>query len=52
MTVQEVIVTPQYEQNSYAVKIVFTTKSTPDPDQVVITLQKTSGELSDYLFGG
>ena len=52
MTVQEVQVTPQYEHNRYVVRIIFTTESTPDPDQVNITLQKTSGELSDYLFGG
>ena len=45
-------VTPQYEHNRYVVSVVFNTVSTPDPDQVVITLQKTSGELSDYLFGG
>ena len=52
MPVQEVQVTPQYEHNRYVVRIIFTTESTPDPDQVNITLQKTSGELSDYLFGG
>ena len=52
MTVEEVQVTPQYEHNRYVVRIIFTTESTPDPDQVNITLQKTSGELSDYLFGG
>ena len=26
--------------------------STPDPDSVDIILQKTAGELSEYLFGG
>ena len=51
MTVEEVQVTPQYEHNRYVVSVVFNTVSTPDPDQVVITLQKTSGELSSYLFG-
>ena len=51
-TIQEVKVTPQYEHNRYVVRIVFTTESTPDPDSVDIILQKTAGELSDYLFGG
>ena len=51
-TIQEVKVTPQYEHNRYVVRIVFTTESTPDPDSVDIVLQKTAGELSEYLFGG
>ena len=51
-TIQEVKVTPQYEHNRYVVRIVFTTESTPDPDSVDIILQKTAGELSEYLFGG
>ena len=51
-TIQDVKVTPQYEHNRYVVRIVFTTESTPDPDSVDIILQKTAGELSEYLFGG
>ena len=51
-TIQEVKVTPQYEHNRYVVRIIFTTESTPDPDSVDIILQKTAGELSEYLFGG
>ena len=40
--IQEVKVTPQYEQNRYVVRVIFTRKSIPDPESVDVVLESNS----------